>query len=220
MSAINIWLGPDSVTVVTDGAHLNPKGELVGIASKVAGLPHLNAVVATRSARPLLEMLSVSLGGYSTFDELAAHFGLVVPMLANLSGSIVTDFGYEAVLAGWSEKDDEPQVWGGIRPAKAEFACRRLGGYRAPLSDGINADVPLSGALDLIEAQRMATFAPYGGKAFHIIGGFAEQSTVTRHGIASCVLKRWPDEIGQPIAPAGARPNFLAAAVAAELSAA
>lgn len=222
MSAINIWLQPDSVTVITDGAHISPRGDLVGIASKVARLPHLNAVIATRSARPLLDMMAVSLGGYGTFDELAADFGRIVPMLANLSGSIVTDHGFEAVLAGWSEKDDELQVWGGIRPAKGDFTCQRLAGYRAPMNDAIGpvASVPLSNALELIEAQRAEAFAPYGGKAFHIVGGFVEETTVDRFGIRSRVLKRWPDQIGQPISTGPATPNFLAAAVADAMRAA
>ena len=103
-----------------------------------------------------------------------------------------------------------------IRPAKGDFTCQRLAGYRAPMNDAIGplASVPLSSALELIEAQRAEAFAPYGGKAFHIVGGFVEETTVDRSGIRSRVLKRWHDQIGQPISTGPAKPNFLAAAIA------
>jgi len=44
---------------------------------------HVPPAAGTRSARLLLDLFAVTLGGYSIFDEFAGDFGEVVPRLAS-----------------------------------------------------------------------------------------------------------------------------------------
>jgi hypothetical protein len=58
-------------------------------------------------------------------------------------------------------------------------------------------------------AQRV-TPGFYYGKPVHLIGGFAELTTVMRNGFEKKVIHEWPDAIGQNISPEGAVPVELA----------
>ncbi|RJG51807.1 hypothetical protein D0Z70_22520 [Sphingobium terrigena] len=59
----------------------------------------------------------------------------------------------------------------------------------------------------------------YRGRAAYIIGGFAELTTVTRHGIESQVIHEWPDAVGQKITPVDAPPLEVAQRVVDAVSA-
>lgn len=62
----------------------------------------------------------------------------------------------------------------------------------------------------LLHAAQRREPGLYSGRAAYIIGGFAELTTVTRHGLESRVIHEWPDVIGQKITPADAPPLEVA----------
>jgi len=209
MTALNLWLAPRSAVFLTDAAHLDDNGRMIGVASKVARLPGLSAVASTRSTRQLLDLIACSFGGaFKTFDHMVDELDSAVAVLAEMCGSKVTDFGYEVVLAGWSPKHEEMQAWAGSGGAGSPFASQQVGGYRAPASPEVISSfattldqIEIQDGRRLVEAQRQARISPYGGNSFHIVGGYIEETVVTPEGITSRVLARWPDPVGQPISP-------------------
>lgn len=70
----------------------------------------------------------------------------------------------------------------------------------------------MDGAIDgfALHCAQRVTPGFYFGKPAHLIGGFAELTTVTRNGFEKRVIHEWPDTIGRKITPEGAVPLELA----------
>lgn len=56
-------------------------------------------------------------------------------------------------------------------------------------------------AIAIIEEQRATPHDVHGLFQAHVVGGFAELTTVSEAGIVREILRRWPDRIGEHIQP-------------------
>ncbi len=72
-------------------------------------------------------------------------------------------------------------------------------GREANVSDPSDFDARKD-ALALLEAQRRICETP-SGLRYHTVGGRAILTEVSRRGVTSRVLRRWPDALNQPIRP-------------------
>ena len=62
-----------------------------------------------------------------------------------------------------------------------------------PARDDLDAE---RDGLQLMECQRRDRSLGHS-----VVGGFVEQTTITRTGVSSQIVKWWPDEIGRKIEP-------------------
>jgi hypothetical protein len=223
MTAVSIFRGTDALHVVSDAAITDADGKLLALTSKVALLPALPAIITTLGHSLLLNALyqfvshncpvfEVLIDRMPEFARSSAQH--LAPVLAEKG--VATTF--EILVAGWSDdsecfeiyamhnRDGQDGAWrmqrqmdpaGVINPLPNADALERAGW---DLADWDDFD-PERHGLAWIEAQRQTPYdAP--GLGPHNIGGFAQFTTVTRDGIASRILRRWPeDRIGQFIQP-------------------
>ena len=62
---------------------------------------------------------------------------------------------------------------------------------------GSPADAPEAWALRLMEAQRACPFEFENGRRIIAVGGFCQITTLTRDGVNTRIMQRWPDVIGE-----------------------
>jgi len=147
------------------------------------------------------------------------------------------DRDFEVTIAGWSSKygrfvvavassfaPDDPNdtTSDSHQPGYQQFIPREAPrAYTAPLIDvqgvlgreiATMGDVnELNGEVDglALHCAQRVTPGIYCGKPRHLIGGFAELTTITRDGLKSKILREWPDAVGKKIAPEGGVPIAL-----------
>ena len=126
----------------------------------------------------------------------------------------------DILLAGWSEErnraesymlsssdmhgfdpwefHEAPAVVAG--PVPTDEALARVG---IDVTQNPETVDPVSMGLKVFEAQRSMTFpaTTAGGEEFHLVGGAAVMTQITRDGITQKIIHKWDDEIGQPITP-------------------
>jgi hypothetical protein len=108
MSATNVFIQANSVSLLTDALAYHPNGEIVMIGPKVVPLPHLNCAVAMRGPAAMRPIFAELIGnGASSFDGLR---DIIVDLLragAENYASVFEDCRagpeFEVVVAGISE---------------------------------------------------------------------------------------------------------------------
>lgn len=228
MSAINTLIKRDSVHLITDAASYGADGNLIAVKSKVAMLPQINAAVACRGAFisvPLIaDLLSVAA---PTYDDLKATApALLRALLPMFEASFAhCEFGidFDVVIAGISESDGSDAYLicsherYGVEPwTVVQFAGLSMMPADAPMQERVFASIPdyfelvdpeRDGRI-ILETQRAFSMDHDNDRALIGVGGFAQVTSITREGITTRVIHRWPDEVGQPIGAA----DILAAA--------
>lgn len=212
MTAINAFVRGSEAMMLTDAAYLDATGRLIFIGSKVRLMPHANAVCAIRGEGELDSAFTAMLStAFTSFDGLKAGFREAVE---NVIASHDKGRGYapfDLVVAGVSEFYGKPDVLAATRgPVPGPMDIGPWAPWVSPLPDpgmmpGLDATSPgfdpvMNGA-DLLEAQRRQVIQPPGFPPCHIVGGFAQLTTVSAAGISTRMLKRWPDKVGQRIVP-------------------
>jgi hypothetical protein len=78
-----------------------------------------------------------------------------------------------------------------------------IGGISAASFDPEAFD-PVRDGVRVMEAQRVASASPemhaIGPLGVPQVGGFVQHTEITTHGIRTCIIHRWADEIGKHIA--------------------
>lgn len=227
MSAINTLVKRDSVHLITDAASYDSAGNLVAAIPKVALLPHINAAVACRGPRASVPLFADLLSAAaSTYDELKAHAPTFLRELRPMLDATFAhcEFGavFDVVIAGISESAGPDaylicsherygvQPWtvvqfAGLAMMPADAATQEL--VLASIPDDVELVDPERDGRIILEAQRAFPMDHGGGRVFTGVGGFGQLTSITRDGISTRVIHRWPDEVGQPIGAA----DFLAA---------
>jgi hypothetical protein len=220
VSSVNVIRQRDAVYIVTDGAACLPDGKLSHLTSKVVPLAHLEAAIAVRGLEAHVAMLGHAVAGLAgSYDELKA---CIAPKLKELveaqRSDLVTRFGehgasFDLFVAGISETtgpdsyvvashDLHPGIaaWSVFDPgylcltpqneellhaADARLSCRTWGQTWIAQIAG-----------DIVREQRHIPCL--GG---YMIGGFAQLTTVKAGSIETRIIRRWPDRIGEAIAP-------------------
>ncbi len=206
MSALNIIRSTDALTILSDGACYDDAGVVKGFVSKLLSIAHMPAVVGLCGPVDLLPKLYGMAFQCSTFDELLTAAGEAAPHWRERGE-------FSLVIAGYSRARDAFEIY--FVPGyneSVEFPAFRLikvsGNYTLPnpfpeIAEQMKWDMPARDDLDverdglqLMECQRRDRSLGY-----HVVGGFVEQTVITRTGIELRIVKWWPDEIGQKIEP-------------------
>jgi hypothetical protein len=170
------------------------------------------------------------------FRETADVDGLVtqIPQAIATYRRNAAASGYErpavrVVVVAWDERCQTPRIFfagdgldaypstswcpPGVREAEyffgGDFDPRRYWWHQTP-NDPQFFDVARDG-LALYEERRRVPFTPDGMPLGHYIGGELQLTQVGRLGTTTTVLRKWPDEIGQPIMPEPELASGLAA---------
>lgn len=224
MTAINIIRQTDRIWFMTDAAAYSSNGVIDNIASKVIRLGHIRSAIAMRGGyengcvlRYMMEENGQSLG---SFDALLQQ----MPAIIKAATQVYHRTTFELLFGGYSDARERMETYvcysrgggqaadtNGVRtlvPAATPVALHDMSGAPAPTADllmkvGLGTPIPNNlfdpreHGLALMEAQRM--HKTEGG--WHCVGGYAELTTVTREGVTSEILRRWPDKVGEPIRP-------------------
>ena len=221
MTAVNIFVLPDQVRVWTNGACVDADGVLVSIDQKVGLLPHLNAVIAVRGPAAALAFATFWLGScHETFDGMVDGMGGTLSRMIEHHSEAWRARGpgvtFELLAAGFSESRRAPEVYWiessdtlevrrrgdcSITPSGEEGALARRLAAEFP---GMSERKALSSEtvqLRLMDLQRETEYPSNWGERpiMRGVGGFAQLTTVFRDRIATRVVKRWPDRIGEKI---------------------
>lgn len=223
MSATQIYVRPDDVVVLTDGASYDSDGVVVGLVNKVAAFPHLNAALTANGPAFFLALLAARIhDAFTSFDELVAGIVDRVRQSVRADKSFFDQVGgtrFVLYVAGISESRG-PEAWmlasedgdgfrawhleplgqGIIKPASSDFMAD-LHEIPGMTTDPDEFD-PATHGLMIMEEQRRRPWEIVGaGQNRHIIGGFVQFTAVSREGIEARILQRWPDRIGEKITP-------------------
>lgn len=216
MSAMNAFLSADAVHVVTDGAAYDPSGKTLGVMQKVAILGHLPAVIATRGSCLLTQVAgSAASIGCRSFDALVADLGGFCKSIhgtyvaySEANGASSNYARSDFLVAGWSEIRQRLETYAVSNAEGGEFEawkpCLFTGAdyLISPDSDDLNwqgieaeigdfAKCPEVAAVRLLDAQQRLTVP---GHESPPVGAFVQLTTVTRDGIGTKILKRWPEQ--------------------------
>jgi len=213
MSAANIFVTDTAVHVFADGACYEPDTGIVqGFVSKIAKMPHIQAVAAITGTPPI-RMLVESIVGekdYADFDECAARFGEDLRERVRKVPEYFDAGAFFVTIAGWSAKAGAPRafVLNGCRDNGVDgFRPRPVKTWIQPHDAGtvgfkFDEERAEDCGLRLLEAQRRQRWSPIYSKCeFHAVGGFAEYTKLTQSEITTKVIHRWPDRIGEKINP-------------------
>lgn len=210
MTAINCFATRDAVYVMTDGLVIDSTGAVEPHErTKAYALAPLSAVIASRGRgivlRLMLALIEDAAPKISTFDDLATCIGEIARQLESTwQGSGSVTFGplgnFELVLAGWSAENEAPAIYMvhnhanlGLTPFEpicvdwlvtpggndilgrlADEGLHPLGHDFDPISDGVRI-------------MRLQRDWPESAT-----GRFCQAHTITRDGIASRIVERWP----------------------------
>jgi hypothetical protein len=223
MSAINVIRQNNSVHVLTDAAAYDERGTIIAIAPKVWQMPHLNCLFAVRGPKLAAPLVVDAIGGiHTSYDELRDNIAEDLRRAVAAFEPIFAQCGFGAdldlVIAGISESrgPDSYLIATHRRYGTEPFKVAQMGPLAAAPADpaiqkrllsvlpaGATADSldPATDGLRILQVQRDAVVSVgKSAKAMKVVGGFAQLSSVTRDGISTRVLHRWPDCImGQPV---------------------
>jgi hypothetical protein len=228
MTAIVVIKQSRAVHLLCDGAACNGDGTLNAPMVKAWPIPHLNAVVAARGSAhlgPLFAMHAPKHGAKS-FDGLTDRMPSIAQQItldfAWLLQRSWQGSQFELVVAGWSESANAPACfficnhplhgvtsppWQAIGigpicliPQTAEMEADLAREYPNGLKED-EAD-PVTDGLRILEIQRRHPFQRSSdGQSMQVaVGCFAQLTTVTPGAITTKIIRRWPDEIGRPLA--------------------
>ncbi|MCK1401967.1 hypothetical protein IVB45_17810 [Bradyrhizobium sp. 4] len=229
MTAINIIVKADCAHVFTDGAFYSSAGILTHVGQKCFTLPTMDSALVIRGRCDVMPLLINEIDKRcsdfdSVVEEVASALQAVTTMAAVVMPEVLHagafDPAFELWLIGYSTSRrafetyilpthdyhagliawQVGKVEGSIcAPAPTADAARAAG-----LTEqvGLDAFDPAVDGLKLLEIQRLVPSAfdmRHPAKVGCIVGGLAQLTTITREGIFTKVLKRWPDRVGQRI---------------------
>ncbi|HEY4200057.1 MAG TPA: hypothetical protein VGM83_05815 [Devosiaceae bacterium] len=221
MSSIVVLRQTDRVSVLTDGAAYRNDGTIVGENAKVYALPHLNAVITVRGSQAAFAMIA----GWLTcnvfaYNDLRHSLPEILSVLTPADGAGET---IEVVVAGFTNAGGADSFFivnHDRHPEAPILKALTIGGISMmPGGDSVKVaveplfPVPMTNVdqldpeeigLAIMGAQRQILDDVPGllraAKA-HLVGRFAQMTSIYRDHIDTRILKRWPDPIGDKINP-------------------
>jgi hypothetical protein len=216
MTAVNIVQRPGEVLVMTDGLRTLRSGASGHPCAKVSILPHIPLLVAVRGWTCLPHLMTArfaSDGVGATFDDflkfVPSFAQEVIPQLNAKFGEVAPA---EFYIVGFSDERSRLETWKmastdayaarGQHPFELCFEEEPMTAAPRPSDEAIKAARfvcptarkydPLDHGLKMMDAQRRT--CP------DAIGEFLQLSRVTKEGISSHVIHRWPDTVGNGMA--------------------
>ena len=182
----------EAAHVLADGAAVAPDGKLVGIVVKIMPLPHLGAAVALRGdvemtahlpplgrARDFAELRHLAQQGVRTVRETGREVELYV---AALEGCFAVTAGGTTEIEAFALAPADQAIY-----AELSFLYGRT-------ADMVDAEVD---GLKVMEVLRRHPVHCANGAVIRP-GGHVQLATVTRAGITTRILRRWPDAVVEP----------------------
>ncbi len=209
MTAVSLFVRPEAVYLLTDGAYYSPDGTVQHLASKVGIHEGLSLAFAC-SGMVEPAHIAQALKDRGPFDQ--EGFLALIPEAMrqireeNRRGNPAGEDGelndLQLFVAMYSHERGRPEAWvcssnqSYFGPRYQPFAMVSVIETSSPRTGLPFAD-PDTDALRIIEAQRAHYCADEGG---YFVGGFAELTTVSAVGISERRLVTWPDRVGERIA--------------------
>jgi hypothetical protein len=223
MSAINVFVGREVAYVYSDGAFFDRSGMLLGLDTKVFPLMNHVAVVGAVGHSFIPRIVEAVLAEANfDFDQLTEKFGELVRDAERrfMPTSPVQWERYRAALVGWSPKLNRPvcvtakSYDDGEVPAftsipVTEYVDPFISMPLAPTvaNHGFDFSTPCASGLSLVTRQRSTLWADgisdrTGTTPIYGVGGFCQQTKITRDAIEMRILHRWAeDQVGKRISP-------------------
>lgn len=223
MTALNAFVTPDRAEIWTDGAFIDEDGRLAAAASKILTYPEMPAVIAVAGAGHLTAAVTAAMWGrFATYDEMADG---AADTLRDAPGMADTLTPNVIAMVGWSDRrcrmaghlfvssDNDGlglkawqrgEIWRVLIPNPPSFAQALQGAgidvmHEAPLS--------FDEGQTIIRAQRNLLLDRPGAEPVRSVGCWAQHTIITRDGIETRRVERWPDEKGQFLARPPKRPG-------------
>lgn len=207
MSAISVMLEKHRAHLISDTAATR-NGRLLGHCVKTCPVPHLDAAIAIRGNTKSVRTIAHLCAEYDDVDQMRAQ----IPIRLRAYGGLLAKwwplrYGFDLFVAG--VRDGKAFAWNlssrtgyqfvdvegfGAAPGEADMASdfeAAIDGFDTDKRDGFTSklDAAACRVLDLQRKRWPGT-----------IGGFGQITTVSRAGIVTRVIKRWPDKLGAPLA--------------------
>jgi hypothetical protein len=229
MTAINAIVTREQGFMVTDTAIYAPDGTVRHFGSKVATLPHLNAVIAMRGGYRAISTFESEIGiAFETFDSFIEHGEEFLTDLYDLFFDRFAESGeseFDLVALGYSDKRQRPSLHflssrdqgsltrGAFRfgtsafimaPTLSPLQLRSLDLEGGPHSN------PVETLFRVIRRQREQQWPIASGsdQQGHIVGGAVVLTTVGKDRIEHRRSEGWKDAVGSPLRPQGERPTL------------
>lgn len=219
MSACNIIKTDEAIYMFTDAANYCGDGTLGAVSQKVSILAHLNAAISCRGPRGFAEELAQAINGeFDTFDALVDSFALAVSNFYVVGRGqyelCSTGPEIEVFLAGWSDSRERPESYvvcsHGLHGEP--WTLIPLGPIAvAPFDADLDArcaalepsDDIMATGVALMEEQRKVR-GPHAGAGPSVagVGGFCQMTVIRPQSIQTAVVRRWPDQVGEPLGDA------------------
>jgi|GEM_PF-3082626 len=225
MSALNVFMARDRVSILVDTAGYGQDGRLIRFVAKANALPHVPAVFAARGSWVVPFIFAPRFGErFATFDEMVTDGAQFADEIHADSYQFIASSGEEnvdLVMAGWSESRDRPEAYvltsfgrNGLSawqfypiteavalPGPSEEAAIAAGFVE---KDQAHYD-PATDGLKLMQAQRSMRWPVISDsdaeEEHHLVGGAAVLIEVTKAGINQRIIHRWNDKVGEHIRP-------------------
>jgi hypothetical protein len=198
LTALNVFVRANAVHVLTDGLCRLEDGLFAGYAQKVRILGHLPAVISGCGNTEITKHFADR-----TNWKFASYDGAVQGMVE--TWSIAVDqfqenfpesraFPCRIILAGWSLSRKRAECWG-IDSTRNDSKQFPVMNYCTPTPPELKAELqkiggdiasfdPVNDGLRIMRLQ--AKFKP------ETVGGFAQHTMVTKEGVGTRILERWP----------------------------
>lgn len=220
MPVVNILNTGDAVHMFTDGGAFAQDGTLADIINKAHHLPHLHAVITSRGSYWFMNrMVSAIIERFTGFEELVSGISTLFREQYERHADTIaeSEISFEIWICGWSSERNRPESYG-LRSHGLTHAVHGVDAAPWMLASVHNMNLPwdwdcatrLAGqpietvedcGVAIAESQRQFRGVSPNGIEVTGIAGFIQQSTVTRDGVASKILKRWPDKVGELVSP-------------------
>lgn len=226
MTANTIVRQHDRIYFLSDAAVYDQDGVIREFRDKVIQVPAVPAAIMTRGPLENTMFLSMAIEAFSesitSLDDLLAG----IPELVRISTDRWHRTPVQVTLAGYSTERQRLEAyvmttnadpyWIGKQAAGQQeikpyewIVAPDMMGAPAPSADALTAVGifkpftaaqfnPWNHGLAIIEAQRLHRHTQ---KGHHLVGGYAQLTTITREGVTREVLREWPDRIGHRIDP-------------------
>jgi hypothetical protein len=209
MTALNAFVAADTVHVFSDGGIYNEQGKMVCLKAKVDLLASMSGVIASTGPVDLSRSLAFVLGkeNPATFDELLSGLhGYLAAAVGILEVAKETGLEtFEIIIAAYDEAEDRPRLARAVC-VDGKITVGESNLFRSPkLAPGdipdYDTDKPRESGLALLEAQRRALcgILAIPGSAAHVVGGVAHHTVVSRDGVTTSIIRRWPDVVGEKL---------------------
>jgi hypothetical protein len=181
----------EAAHILADGAAVAPDGKVVAVVAKIMPLPHLGAAVALRGdvemvaqlpllgrARDLVELRRLAEQGGRTIREAGREVEFYV---AALEGCFAVTAGGTTEIESFALAPADQSIY-----AELSFLHGRT-------ADMVDAEV------DGLKVMELLRRHPVQGADGAIIrtGGHVQIATVTKAGITTRILRRWPDAVAE-----------------------